>query len=61
MFNKPDTTSQTCKLEKPWAGRGVVVGVGTPHPLNLRIAKNGVTDYKQEEYRAKGYVTRHIS
>ena len=61
LFNKPDTTSKTRKLEKPWAGRGVVVGVGTPHPLNVRIAKDGVTDHKQEDNRAKGYVTRHIS
>jgi hypothetical protein len=29
--------------------------------LNLRIAKDGVTDHKQENNRAKGYVTRHIS
>jgi hypothetical protein len=62
LFNKPDTTSKTRKLEKPWAGRGVVVvGVGTPHPLNVRLAKNGVTDHKQEDDRARGYVTRHIS
>ena len=62
LFNKPDTTSKTRKLEKPWAGRGVVVvGVGTPHPLNVRIAKDGVTDHQQEDNRAKGYVTRHIS
>jgi hypothetical protein len=61
LFNKPDTTSKTRKLEKPWAGRGVVVGVGTPHPLNVRIAKDGVTDHKQEDNQAKGYVTRHIS
>ncbi len=26
LFNKLDTTSKTRKLEKPWAGRGVVVG-----------------------------------
>ena len=37
------------------------MGVGTPHPSNERIAKDGVTDHKQEDNRANGYVTRHIS
>ncbi len=37
------------------------MGVGIPHPLSVRIAKDGVTDHKQEDNRAKGYVTRHIS
>ncbi len=42
-----------------WPRRGS--RVGTPHPLNVRIAKDGVTDHKQEDNRSKGYVTRHIS
>ncbi len=43
------------------ASRGFVGGVDTPHSLNVRIVKDGVTDHKQEDNRAKGYVTRHIS